>query len=336
MDDIYPIFEVMEKKGNKAIATIINVKGSAYKKEGSSMIFFEDGSYNGILSAGCLESDLAIQAKKVMREQETLILQYDLSEENDFGWGQGAGCNGTIDILLEPLTSQLIKDYRHVKSLLNNHKPVIVLKRLDELGEYVFIEEDGASFGNWSGKIPIIEFTSKSGVMTEKSIFQHTHQPKPRLIVFGAGSDAIPLVTLAAETGFSVIVCDWRSELCQKKHFPTAESVMVGFPKELVDQLTFSSYDFVVIMSHHFQRDQEFLLYLLHENVRYLGVLGPRARTKRLLNGEDIPNWIFSPIGVAIQAVGSEEIAVSIIAEMIEVWRKPRHERVELLWTIPD
>jgi xanthine dehydrogenase accessory factor len=336
MDDIYPIFELMEKKGRKALATIISVKGSAYKKEGATMIFFEDGPYNGMLSAGCLETDLAIRAMKVMREQEAVILQYDLSEEKDFGWGQGSGCNGTIDILLEPLTSQLIEDYRLVKKLLNSHKPVIALKRLDELGEYVFIEEEGASFGNWSGKIPVIEFTSKSGVMTEKSIFQHTYQPKPRLIVFGAGPDAIPLVTLAVETGFSVIVCDWRSELCQKNNFPTAEHVMVGFPSKLVSQLSFSSYDFVVIMSHHFQRDQEFLLHLLHENVRYLGVLGPRERTKRLLNGEEIPTWIYSPIGAPIKAVGPEEIAVSILAEMIEVWRKPRHERVELLWTIPD
>lgn len=336
MDDIYPILDVLEQEGEKVLATIIRVKGSAYKKEGASMIFFEDGSYKGMLSAGCLETDLALRAKKVMKEHEAEILQYDLREEDDLGWGQGSGCNGTIDILLEPVTNQLVEDLFFVKKLLNSQKPVIFLKRLDELGEYLFIEEEGASFGNWSGNIPVLEFTSKSGIITDNSIFQHTIQPKPRLIVYGAGVDAKPLVTLASETGFSVLVCDWRKELCQKNHFPTAEQHLVGFPKELLEQLSFTPYDFVVIMSHHFQRDQEFLLHLIHENIGYIGVLGPRERTKRLLNGENIPTWVFSPIGAPIKAVGPDEIAVSIVAEMIEVWRKPRHERVELLWTIPD
>ncbi|MDQ1146408.1 xanthine dehydrogenase accessory factor [Bacillus sp. SORGH_AS 510] len=336
MDDIYPILDVMEQEGEKVLATIIRVNGSAYKKEGASMIFFEDGSYKGMLSAGCLETDLSIRVRKVMMQQEAEILQYDLSEESDLGWGQGAGCNGTIDILLEPVTDQLVEDFKFVKKLLNSQKPVIVLKRLDELGEYVFIEEEGASFGNWSGNIPVLEFTSKSGIMTEFSIFQHTFQPKPRLIVFGAGPDAKPLVALAVETGFSVIICDWRKEFCQKSNFPKADLHLIGTPNELIEQLSFSPYDFAVIMSHHFHRDQEFLHHLLHENIRYLGVLGPSERTKRLLNGEDIPPWLYSPIGTPIKAVGPDEIAVSIVAEMIEVWRTPRHERVELLWTIPD
>ncbi|WP_066064783.1 XdhC family protein [Neobacillus soli] len=336
MDDIYPILAVIDQPGEKVVATIIRVNGSAYKKEGSSMIFFEDGSYAGLLSAGCLETDLAIQVQKVFGSQEAMMHQYDLREETDLGWGQGSGCNGTIDILLEPVTEKLKEDFLLLKRLLDSYKPVIGLKKLNELGEYLFIEEKGEPFGNWSGQVPVIGFTSKSGIMGGSSVFQHTYQPKPRLIVFGAGPDAKPLVSLAAETGFSVVVCDWREEFCQEKNYPAADKLLVGFPDELLNQLSFSHYDFVVIMSHHFQRDQEILSGLLHENIRYLGVLGPGERTRRLLNDDDIPNWIYAPMGVTIGAKGPVEIAVSVVAEMIEVWRKPVHERVELIWTIPD
>jgi len=337
VEEFYQILAGLDNPGEKVLATIVRVKGSAYKKEGSSMLFLADGTQIGMLTAGCLETDLAIQVKEVFEKQEAMMVQYDMFDEDDLSWGQGAGCNGTIDIVIEPVTEKVKEDYQVVRTLLDRHKPVIVLKKLDELGEYIFIEEEGEPFGNWSGPIPVIEFTSKSGVMSgAPTVFQHTYQPKPRLIVFGAGPDAIPLVTLAADTGFSVMVCDWRETYCQKKNFPRAEELLLGFPTKLLKQISFSPYDFVVVMTHHFQRDQEIVKKVLNKNIRYLGVLGPRERTKRLLKSDDVPNWIYSPMGVAIGAKGPVEIAVSVIAEMIEVWRKPVHERVELLWTIPE
>ena len=89
-------------------------------------------------------------------------------------------------------------------------------------------------------------------------------------------------------------------------------------------------------MTHHFERDQEILKWVRKENIRYLGVLGPRERTKRLLKRDNVPDWIYSPVGRNIGAKGPEEIAVSIVAQLVEVWRTPVHERVQLLWTIPD
>jgi xanthine dehydrogenase accessory factor len=289
-----------------------------------------------MLSAGCLETDLAIRVQEVFQKQEAIAVQYDLSEETDLSWGQGAGCNGTIDILLEPVTKKLKEDLILVKELLDNYIPVIVCKKLSKVGEYIFIPKEGQPFGQWSGQIPNRDFNLKCEEKEGESIFQHTYQPKPRLILFGAGPDAKPLVSLAAETGFSVAVCDWRREFCQKKNFPSADRFLVGFPNEFMKKITFSPYDFVVIMSHHFQKDREILLPLLNENIRYLGVLGPRERTKRLLNREGVPDWIYSPIGVNIGAKGPVEIAVSVIAEMIGVWRKPVPKRVELLWTVQD
>ncbi|MEH7415247.1 XdhC family protein [Neobacillus drentensis] len=338
MEDFYQILECLHYPEEKVLATIIGVEGSAYKKEGSSMIFFSNGTRRGMLTAGCLEEDLAEKVKEVFKKQEAIILQYDLYSEDDLDWGQGVGCNGTINILLEPITEQLTEDLHMVNELLRLHKPVIALKKLDDLGEYVFIEEDGEPFGNWSGRLPTIEFTSKSGIITSAGspVFQQTIHPKPRLIIFGAGPDARPLVSLAADTGFSVLICDWREEFGQKKHFPASTNILLGSPNHLLRQISFSPYDFVIIMTHQFRRDQELLKRIINKNIRYLGILGPKERTRRLLDGEDIPRWVFSPIGVSIGAKGPVEIAVSVVAQMIEVWRKPVHERIELHWTIPD
>ncbi|MGE8077710.1 XdhC family protein [Peribacillus loiseleuriae] len=329
MEDIYRILDMMNDSRKKVLATIIRVTGSAYKKEGSQMLFFEDGTQIGMLSAGCLEMDLAIQAQQVLKNQMAISLQYDMSEETDLAWGQGAGCNGIIDILLEPVSEIYQRDLNVVKKLLATDKTIAMLKKYPESEEYMFIPNDGEPFGRWSGQIPRINFDLKSGVIAEQPIFLHIYQPKPRLIVFGAGPDAQPLVTLAAETGFSVTVCDWREEFCQKKNFPQAARLLVDFPTKLMEKISISADDFVVIMSHHFQRDQQILLSLIDKKLRYLGVLGPKERTKRLLQCDNVPEWIHSPIGMPIGAKGPIEIAVSVVAEMIEVWRKPVCERVE-------
>lgn len=336
MEDIYRILECLEQPGKKVLATIIAVAGSAYKKEGSMMLLFEDESRIGMLSAGCLESDLALQAQEVFQKWKVKTLQYDMREETDLAWGQGAGCNGTIDILLEPVTETLQDDLLKIKRLLESNLQVKALKKLGNTGEYLFIPSEGGPFGQWKGEVPTFLSEKRCGMMPDLPIFQQLFQAKPRLFVFGAGPDAMPVVSLAANIGFSVTVCDWREEFCRKKNFPSADRLLIGFPNEFLKKISFSPNDFAVIMSHHFQRDQEILLSLLQKDLRYLGVLGPRARTKRLLKVESIPDWISSPIGASIGAKGPEEIAVSIVAQMIEVWRNFSREPVENLRAIPD
>lgn len=336
MEDLYRILDCLEQPGKKVLATIIAVVGSAYKREGSMMLFFEDGTRIGMLSAGCLESDLSIQAQEVFQKWKVKTLQYDLREETDLTWGQGAGCNGRIDILLEPVTDFLYEDLSEIKRLLDSNICVLAVKKLGDSGEYLFIPSVGEPFGQWQGEIPYELGKVKGGVNPGHPVFQYLFQPKPCLIIFGAGPDAVPLVSLAAKIGFSVMVCDWREEFCRKENFPLANRLLIGFPSQLIKKISFSSNDFVVLMSHHFQRDQELLHSFLRKDVKYLGVLGPRERTKRLLNGDMIPEWISSPIGASIGAKGPEEIAVSIVAELIEVWRKPIQESVGNLWTVPE
>ncbi|HJV16349.1 MAG TPA: XdhC family protein, partial [Bacillales bacterium] len=189
-------------------------------------------------------------------------------------------------------------------------------------GEYLFLPKEGNPYGRWAGDdFPLFKGGVKSGMI--QGFFQHLFYPKPRLIIFGAGPDVRPLVSLAGNTGYSTLVCDWRPEFCKKEYFPEVDELIIGFPKEIIRKIEFTPFDFVVVASHHFPRDREVLTYLPRERIRYIGVLGPKERTKRLIGKTEIPANMKAPIGLSIGAIGPEEIAISIMAELLEEWRKP-------------
>ncbi|WP_413378950.1 XdhC family protein [Paenibacillus taichungensis] len=142
------------------------------------------------------------------------------------------------------------------------------------------------------------------------------YEPKPRLIIVGAGNDVIPVAHLGKSAGFRVVVADWRETLCTAERFPGVELIR-GFPREIMPVLGIQSGDYIVLMSHQFPREREFLELLEDRNYAYLGIMGSRTRTARLLN--DLPplKHLHSPVGLTIGADGPEEIAISIAAELI-------------------
>lgn len=315
------------------LATVVHVDGSAYRREGACMLFREDGTQIGLLSAGCLEADVAARVHDVRRKGVSETIVFDMRAEDDLSWGQGAGCNGAVHVLLESIDEQLQKHLKTIKLYLDCGIEVTILKKLNDAGavsDYLFFA-DGHTFGEWSGHVPeeVKRYTNtehkKSGLffVSELSaqIYVHTIWPKSRVIVFGAGMDAIPLVKLAAQSGFSTIVSDWRPALCSRANFPGADELIVAFPEEAFQRIQFTPRDFILILTHQFQRDQQVLQYLLTKPVRYIGVLGSNVRTQRLLGGSDIPSVVKSPVGLAIGAEGPEEIAVSIVAELISLQR---------------
>ncbi|NEU60116.1 XdhC/CoxI family protein [Paenibacillus sp. ALJ109b] len=142
------------------------------------------------------------------------------------------------------------------------------------------------------------------------------YEPKPRLIIIGAGNDVIPVARLGKSAGFRVVVADWRETLCTAERFPGVELVR-GFPREIMPVLDIQSGDYIVLMSHQFPRERELLELLEDRDYAYLGIMGSRTRTARLLN--DLPplKHLHSPVGLTIGADGPEEIAISIAAELI-------------------
>ncbi|MEK4057505.1 XdhC family protein [Paenibacillus sp. FSL F4-0087] len=142
------------------------------------------------------------------------------------------------------------------------------------------------------------------------------YEPKSRLIIIGAGNDVIPVARLGKSAGFRVVIADWRETLCTAERFPGVELIH-GFPSEIMPVLDIQSGDYIVLMSHQFPREREFLELLEDRDYAYIGIMGSRTRTARLLN--DLPplKHLHSPVGLSIGADGPEEIAISIAAELI-------------------
>ncbi|RXJ00260.1 XdhC family protein [Anaerobacillus alkaliphilus] len=309
----YDMFNVI-LNSNQAIvlATIIKVEGSSYRKEGAMLLCMEDGSHVGLISGGCLERDLVEKAKIVFLDGISRTVTYNLADEDDLSWGQGSGCNGVITVLLELVDMNYKAHLKRVQQLLSEGISVQHTKYLTENGTVV---KYGFSTGTESVEcLEDVENTS--------FIFQQVFRPKPRLIIFGAGIDARPLGQFAYQSGFETIITDWRPAFCQKEFFPGATQTIVAYPNEFTKDFVYRRDDIVVIMTHNFRRDEEILAKLLKEELLYIGILGPRQRTLRLLKNQDDIERIHSPVGLPIGAVGPEEIAISIMAEIIKVVRK--------------
>lgn len=332
MDDLYAILETLDKiKLPATLATIVQVEGSAYKKESACMLIQQDGEQMGVLSAGCLEQDLIERVRNVETNKKVV---YDMSGEDDLSFGAGAGCNGVIHVLMEELDDRYLEHLKHLSQLLKSGRSVLLAKQISQ-ATYLFVPDRGEPFGTWTTyskreleqiKTKFTDQDQKSGTIylrRNDAVYVHLLKPKPRLIVFGAGTDAIPLVSMAAGVGFEVYVSDWRSDHCTVARFPKAAQLIHSFPHEAVDSLSIQSTDFVVIMTHHFTHDQQLLQLLRGRDLRYLGVLGSTRRTARLVGEEEVPADLTSPAGLPIRAQGADEIAVSIVAQLIQVLRSP-------------
>jgi len=322
------------------MATIFQVRGSAYRREGAKMLIGEDGSTYGTISAGCLEEDLTYRAMDAMKENVTSLVTYDLMTEDDFGWGQGAGCNGIIDVLVEPFSWSDSSSERHtevlksIDNLMEKGEKIFALKKLDENIRPVtnYYQMDGQPLEEKAWNTDDDQLISKQlktfiedgekfrtvELQGEKYILER-YEPKDELIIFGAGPDAEPLVTMAAKLDFSITVIDPRSMRCNKDVFPEADHLIVEHPKTYLEHNEIPSRSYVIVMTHNFDRDREILSCILDKPLRYLGVLGPRKRTERLVLPYQLPNEVYTPIGLEIEADGAEEISVSVLAELIKV-----------------
>ncbi|CAM4410142.1 XdhC family protein [Paenibacillus alkaliterrae] len=335
MGDLYEVLNALsDTNGRKLLTTIIQVEGSAYRKEGTLMLILENGDRVGQLSGGCLEADLAERAPLVWEEGTSRTVVYDLRAEDDLSWGQGNGCNGTIHVLIEPVHAELMEHLQRVRDMLDDGIPLLHIKKLSDrrsVSDYLFYDGKDRWFGHWNGELPQgldgLFANRKTGLkQLDHSldwIFTQAIEPKPRLMIFGAGFDAKPLVSFAARAGFCVVVTDWRPALCNNVHFPEAQELLLGLPGEIAADFPFSKRDSAVVMTHYFQKDQQIIQALMSKELQYIGILGSKARTERLFGGR-VPSRFQSPAGLSIGAEGPEEIAISILAGVIQSARQRR------------
>jgi xanthine dehydrogenase accessory factor len=320
MESMHPILTTLEKSGQRSVlATIVGVQGSSYRKVGTAMLLLENGSRIGILSGGCLEADLAERAAAGGYEEEPAVRSYDLRSEDDLAWGRGVGCAGVIDVLTEPVTPALRQQLLEAKRALDNGMAVTIIKGVaaETLGtNRIELGVGGDSFAHDVSRW-----------------FVRCVLPKPRLLLFGAGEDARPVAELAAKTGFAVIVLDRRAAMCCSDFFPGAAACIVGSVDEAIAAVAVRPDDYAVVMTHDFVQDQSILRALCSFKLRYIGLLGARERTSRLLGSDARPAGLRSPVGLSIGAEGPEEIAVSIVAELLQqvhADRSSKHEAISL------
>ncbi|MDP4098723.1 XdhC family protein [Paenibacillus sp. P96] len=304
---------VVNSPERKVLATVVYIDGHAYRKEGASMLLGERGSIWGSISPGCMESDLLGWAEAVLSTGKVERVPYDMRPEDDLSWGENIGCGGLLHIVLEPVTGKLEQVMQQMHYCFLEGQQVMLTRRYDwDNGTAEYVLGKAVSPQEAAAPWPVVYF--------------HTYEPKPRLILVGAGEDAVPVSRLAAGAGFRVTVADWREALMTAERFPGAELVY-GFPSEIFALLNIRSSDYVLLMSHQFQREKEFLALLQAAEYAYLGIMGSKDRTTRLTEGLIITANLHSPVGLAIGADGPEEIAVSITAELIALRRGKQLEQ---------
>lgn len=248
-----------------------------------------------------------------------------MRSEDDLSWGMGAGCNGIIHVHAERITQEKRRHYEKVRDCLHSGKAVTSVIKI-ESSHYLFLTENG-HFGNWPDA-PLQDIQRTVSTLHLPHFDQTTNmfiqriEPKPRLILFGAGPDNVPLANLAADTGFSVIVTDWRPAYCTSSLFPKADQLITAFPEQMLSEFQFFPHDAAVVATHHYQHDQTIINFLFSQNLHYIGLLGSANRTKRLLSGKHPPSHFYSPVGLKIGAEGPEEIAVSVVAEIIQTRKR--------------
>ncbi|QWU17528.1 xanthine dehydrogenase accessory factor [Paenibacillus sophorae] len=304
---VYDIVSHIKRDETPAVlATLIGVEGHSYRKAGAVMLFHEEGTI-GSLSPGCLESDLQLRTGEVWKSGMPETVEYDMLSQDDFSWGEAVGCGGKIKVVLEPVKGELRNLLLEAHNLMTSGQSVI-LRRSRADGSYAYSVESAAG----------AQETRAVGGWSEAS-FATLLVPKPRLVLFGPGHDARPIADLAVRAGFRVAITDWR-EGSLRHDFAAAERVICS-PGEAADRLHIGSRDYVLICSHQLQRDRIFLENIIKHKPCYIGIIGSKARIGMLLDGLDAPETLYAPVGLPIGGEGPEEIAVSIIAEMIQVRR---------------
>lgn len=330
--------------GGAALATVIRVHGSAYRREGTRMLVRDDGSYECALSGGCLEPEVVERARHVIATGQPLVVHYDLAEDSLFGLG--IGCTGAVDIRIERIDDDPI--VAEWLNLLDRAEPAVlatIVRSAPVAGgpsARLLVRQDGDTMGTLGS--PTLDAaaarqarqrlgqtfpTSGIELFDGIDIFLDVNTPATPLVIFGAGHDAAPIANLAWTTGLDVTVVDVRPLFLTEERFPHATRVLVPFD-ELPAKVPLTPRSFVLVMNHHLERDRESVRYALSTGAAYIGVLGPRARYEKLLAQLADDGFrpapaalarVRSPVGLSLGAETPEEVAVSILGEMLAVQR---------------
>ncbi|EWH09212.1 hypothetical protein DS2_13664 [Catenovulum agarivorans DS-2] len=279
-----------------ALASVIEISGSSYRKPGAIMLINNQGRSMGMLSGGCLEADIILQAQKAIFLQKHKTLVYDTKDD-------GAspihflGCGGSITVLIQPLN-----ETNHFQYLPELYNTLTTNKQA-----YYHINTQQNLVCNQA-------FSHINQATTQKPFY---YQAQVHLAIFGAGLDAIPMVKMAQVLGWQVSLFDYRSTHVGIKQFPQPFS----YYKQLFSQLPHIHFDAAIVMGHNLEFDAQALSYVQSSNAKYIGMLGPKHRQEKVIDklpelGQQLTKPLYGPLGLDIGGELPEEIALSTLAEV--------------------
>lgn len=334
-----------------ALAAVVHLEGSSYRRPGARMLVNDEGQLTGAISGGCLEGDALRKALLVLNQKQSKLVTYDTNDEEDATIGIQLGCAGVIQVLFEPIhpgkTDNPIQLLRKAVALRQQSVLVTLFsledKKNPQPGTCLLMEANG----NITGEIPYEHiretmlndvqqamFQKKSafkqyrGEAFEVTAFIEYLPPPVSLVIVGAGNDAIPLMQMGDVLGWDVRVVDGRNTHARPERFASACQVLVSKPEKVLEHIPIDDQTVFVLMTHNYNYDLAMLRSLLDKKVRYIGMLGPKKKLDRMLDEleasgltltEAQRETIFGPVGLEIGAETAEEIALSVLAEIMAV-----------------
>jgi xanthine dehydrogenase accessory factor len=350
--DIISAFNEAQQQGRQtALATVVHVEGSSYRRPGARMLVEDNGRMTGAISGGCLEGDALRKALLAINQKQNKLVTYNTVDEDDVSLGVQLGCNGIVHILFEPIDTNNINN---PIALLENclqqrqHSVVITMFSLENYhghqpGTCFFFDGETAN-QNISNRNILNELKKDAAIVlkTKSSLLKHYSdneltafieliEPPVSLIIVGGGNDALPMADMATILGWQTTVIDGRVTHANKQRFPKVRQLIVGKPEEAIKQVAVDERTVIILMTHNYNYDLSMLGLLLKKNSTYIGVLGPKKRLQRMLaeleeEGQVISDeqkmMLYGPTGLDIGAEAAEEIALSVLAEIKAVLSK--------------
>jgi xanthine dehydrogenase accessory factor len=352
MQDIYSeIVKALERKEKCVLATLINRVGSAPRAVGAKYLIKEDGSSLGSIGGGCVEAEVWQEAQKVMEKKEGGILHFDLTSEQ-LAEG-GLVCGGNIDIFFEPLREDFLNIYEEAARIRQKGGSAILATLVLVAGHFlkgegskVLIRTSGEKVGSLLGgaewerkalsegkealreKKPRILVFSYEGRRME--VLLEPVFCEPTVHIFGGGHVSEQIAPLAKNVHFKVVVIDDRETFANRKRFPEADEIIVSEFEKCFDRLNIDESSYIVIVTRGHLYDGIVLEQAVESKARYIGMIGSRNKIQTLYQSlarkgivKETLGRVHAPIGIDINSETPEEIAVSIVAELIKVRGEP-------------
>ncbi|MBK8476450.1 MAG: XdhC family protein [Opitutaceae bacterium] len=310
MSELAAIVEALSRARETpaVLATLISVEGSSYRRPGARLLLLPDGTHLGSISGGCLEEDLKAHGRRVLATGRAMVVEYDTTAENDLVWGVGLGCQGVVRVFLERIPA-LSPPW--VGTLRSN--------RAERRATVLVVDHGGADPTGTQLA------TEGAAVPSECGRFVETIPAPPALVVFGAGDDARPLAVFAKALGWHLTVADARGAYATPGRFPEADRLIVAPAAALAEGLVLDGRSYAVVMTHRYADDLALLRTLLPGDAAYLGLLGPRKRTARLLAQLQAEGFVpdaamlaklHAPVGLDLGGDTPETVALAIVSEV--------------------